>query len=255
MTNAKKRRSADMGARYLTSIALAITFACPVYAASAAGTVTQLAGVLSARKGDGVVKILALQSSVDAGDLLATGASTYAKLKFSDGGELTLRPNTQIKIDDYKFDQAKPQEDNAFFRLLKGGLRAVTGLVGKRNGLDNYRMATPTATIGIRGTNYGLLYCEQDAHDCDSYRDNAGGVPSQGLYLDVAQGVITATNLAGKQEYAAGQFGYVASDKVMPVAISATNGVPISTDKGTNTPPESVLEKQKNPKDFECTVE
>ncbi|WP_179958163.1 FecR family protein [Chitinimonas arctica] len=254
MKSAEKPRSAEPG-RYGPLIALlSVLLLVPAYAAQA-GTVTQLAGVLTARKLDGGVKILGMQSLVDSGDTLATGVNTYARLKFSDGGELTLRPNTQLRIDDYKFDQAKPQEDNAFFRLVKGGLRAVTGLVGKRSGVDSYRMATPTATIGIRGTNFGLLFCQKEESDCDDYRNNAGVAPGDGLYLDVAEGRITASNEGGQQEYAAGQFGFVATTTSPPIALPPSSGVPIATDKGTNKPIESVLGNSVNQKDFECTVD
>ncbi|MDN3576384.1 FecR domain-containing protein [Chitinimonas viridis] len=238
----------------LATLLVSFTLAVPAYAAQA-GTVTQLAGVLSARKADGIVKILGLQSSVDKGDLLSTGANTYARLKFSDGGELTLRPNTQLKIDDYKFDQAKPQEDNAFFRLVKGGLRAVTGLVGKRNGLENYRMATPTATIGIRGTNYGVLFCRKEESQCDEYRSNEGQIPLDGLYVDVADGRIVVQNQGGSQEFGTGEFGYVGTLTTPPITVPPRSGVPIATDKGTNKPPEAVLEKQADQKDFECTID
>jgi hypothetical protein len=219
--------------------------------ADAAGTVTQLAGVLTARKADGVVKILGLQSAVDSGDLLSTGASSYANLKFSDGGAMTMRPNTQLRIDDYKFQQAKPQEDNAFFRLLKGGLRAVTGLVGKRNGLANYQVATPTATIGIRGTDWGALYCE---NDCADYKTNDGKQPVNGLYLDVTSGKIIVTNASGSHEFSPGEFGFVGQNQP-PIIMPPTSGVPISTDHGTNKPPESVLGNQPNRQDFQCTID
>lgn len=219
--------------------------------AAPAGTVTQLAGVLTAQKVSGGAKILGLMSGVDSGDLLSTSNNTYARIKFSDGGELTLRPNTQLRVDDYRFDQAKPQEDNAFFRLIKGGLRAVTGLVGKRNGLDAYRMATPTATIGIRGTDWGALYCEDD---CSGYRDSSGQTPSPGLYVDVSSGQIIVTNPQGSQQFSPGQFGYIGNNRP-PIVVPPNAGVPISTDTGLNKPPEAVLGNQNNPKDFQCTVD
>jgi hypothetical protein len=47
----------------------------------------------------------------------------------------------------------KPDGDNASFNLVKGGLRSVTGLLGKRN-KEKFAMKTPSATIGIRGTTF-----------------------------------------------------------------------------------------------------
>jgi hypothetical protein len=246
----RARRLRPVFRRLAAVVLVAGVVATPAYA-DMAGTVTQLSGVLTVHKVDGSTRILGLQSNVDSGDLLSTGGNSYARVKFTDGGDMTLRPNTQIKIDDYRFNQEKPQEDNAFFRLVKGGLRAVTGLVGHRNGLQSYQVATPTATIGIRGTDWGALYCE---NDCGGYHDNGGNAPKPGLYLDVASGKILVTGGGGAQEFGPGQFGFVGGNQP-PVILPPTNGVPISTDKGTNKPPESVLGNQPNQKDFQCTID
>ncbi len=218
----------------LSCLAL-VSVSMPVFADSA-GTVTQLAGVLTDHK---------------VGDLLSTGGNSYATVKFADGGGITLRPNTQMKVEDFKFQQEKPQEDSAFFRLVKGGLRAVTGLVGHRNGFQNYQVATPTATIGIRGTDWGALFCQDD---CGGYQNNGGKAPQNGLYVDVVSGKIIVTNGGGAQEFTPGQFGYVNFGQP-PVILPPSNGVPVSTDKGTNKPPESVLGNQSGQKDFQCTID
>lgn len=52
----------------------------------------------------------------------------------------------------------------AFFRLVKGGFRSVSGLIGKVN-QDDYRVSTPVATIGIRGTRYGVRLCQGECPD------------------------------------------------------------------------------------------
>lgn len=56
------------------------------------------------------------------------------------------------------------ETSRAFFRLLKGGFRSVSGLIGKANHED-YRVSTPVATIGIRGTRYGARLCQGDCSD------------------------------------------------------------------------------------------
>jgi len=238
--------------KYLSITALLLCLSLSPVWAGVAGTVTQLAGVLTAQKTDGTAKILSLQSSVESGDLLSTSANTYARIRFTDGGDMTLRPNTQLRIEGYQFQQEQPKEDNAFFRLIKGGLRAVTGLVGKRNGLESYKVATPTATIGIRGTDWGALFCE---NDCGGYKDNAGKTPQNGLYVDVVSGKIIVTSTGGAQEFSPGQFGFISGVTTPPIILPPNNGVPISTDKGLNKPPESVLGNQPNQKDFQCTID
>ena len=129
--------------------------------AQSAGQVQHLSGTLSVQRADGSTRILSQKSEVSAGDVLSTQRESYAQINFSDGSSVTLRPNTQMKLESYQFVQDKPQEDSAFFRLVKGGLRTVTGLVGKRGNQDAYRIGTSTATIGIRGSTGETLECAQ----------------------------------------------------------------------------------------------
>lgn len=121
------------------------------YAAQAAGTVANLSGPLLAKKADGTVKVLSVKSVVEEGDTLIAEKDTYARIRFTDNSEITLRPGTQLKIDSFNFEEDKPEKDSAAFNLVKGGLRAVTGTLGKRS-KERFGMNTPTATIGIRGT-------------------------------------------------------------------------------------------------------
>ena len=67
---------------------------------------------------------------------------------------------------------------------MRGGLRAVSGFIGKRN-RRNYAMRTPVATIGIRGSSYDL-YCQGTCVDPDGPHDPTGN----GLFVEVTDGEI-----------------------------------------------------------------
>ena len=124
-----------------------------------AGYVSNLSGPLFALKADGSRRVLSMQSQVDKGDTLVTEDKTYARLRFTDQSQVTLRPSTQFQIEGYAFDRGAPEKDASAFRLLKGALRTVTGLIGRRGNLDAYKLSTATATIGIRGTVFGVTVC------------------------------------------------------------------------------------------------
>ncbi len=235
----------------LLALACALVLAANSFAGEKVGTVTNLSGPLFAKRADGTSRVLSRNSIVEEGDTLITEKGTYGRIKFTDNSEMTLRPNTQIKISNYKFNEAKPQEDSAVYALARGGLRAVTGLVGKRGNQDSYKVNTPVGTIGIRGTDWGALYCQ---NDCGNYQNNSGKTPDNGLYLDVSTGKIVVTNNLGSQEFNPGQFGFVSLGNP-PVIVPPSSGVPISTDKGTNKPPEGVLGNQPGQKNFQCTVQ
>ena len=148
------------------AIASLILLAClcmPVASWAAAGVVTHLGGVLNVTRADGARKILSIKSEVQEGDVLRTEKDTFARIRFTDGGEVVLRPETVFKIEKYRFN-AVPMEakrDGFMMRLVKGGLRAVTGMIGKRNP-NNVRMRAGTATIGIRGTHWGVMCVGED---------------------------------------------------------------------------------------------
>jgi hypothetical protein len=167
---------------------------------------------------------------VNEGDVLATADNSYARVKFTDGTEAVLRPASQVKIDRFNFEEQKPQSDGMVLSLLKGGFRAVTGLLGKRNPA-NMRVATPSATIGIRGTTFGALFCNDD---CGGAGGGGGTPPANGLHVDVSDGMIILQNQGGSQNFSAGQFGYVPNANVPPVVVPPTPGVQF-------TPPQSFL--------------
>ena len=200
----------------ILGLSLAAAFAaCSAGALAASGTVTQLSGTLSVMKADGSVRILSQKSAVENGDTLNTERDSYAQIRFEDGGQVTLKPNTAVKIDNVTFNEQKPQADSFFYSLLKGGLRAVTGVVGKRS-KDKYQLGTATATIGIRGTTFS-------ADDCATSRGpDCPAVPA--VYIGVADGEIVVRNAQGEIGLAAGQFGQIAPNQ-RPLFLSTDPGL------------------------------
>ncbi|TAG26084.1 MAG: hypothetical protein EAZ37_10630 [Burkholderiales bacterium] len=93
---------------------------------------------------------------VESGDLITTGSTGRTQLRFTDGGMVSLQPNSQFKITRYA-DTGDGKQDSFLVDLARGGMRALTGLIGKRN-RDNYKVTTNTATIGIRGSGFAMAY-------------------------------------------------------------------------------------------------
>ena len=230
------------------------------WAAQVAGTIVQLSGPLLAKKADGAVKILSLKSEVESGDTLVTEKNTYAMVKFIDNSEITLKPATTMKIDNFAYDAGKPGGDDASFSLVKGGLRSVTGLLGKRN-KEKFAMKTPSATIGIRGTTFIAEWVEPSAQAVaarEAYNlastaslDNAtpvqplmlaqgplpGGPSSMppGLYVQVLDGLIHVTNPSGTSNFSAGQFGFTASPTQPPMIVPKNPGLQFTPPPQFNT--------------------
>jgi len=208
-------------------VLLSLGFTMPAFA-EAVGTVTHSSGTVSVKRADGTTKLLGLRSEVHEGDRISTQSDTYTRVKFKDGGEVTLRPNSQVQVANYSFNESAPKQDNVVINLFKGGLRAITGLIGQRN-KENVSFKTPTATIGIRGTNFGLLFCQAD---CGGVPTISGQPPADGLHLDVANGEIVASNPGGSLNFTIGQFGYVGGPNTPPVLVPPTEGIRVTIPPG-----------------------
>jgi hypothetical protein len=197
---------------------LAMPGAGAASAATVAGTVVRLTGAMTASRADGGMRPLALQSEVAGGEVLVTDKETYAMVKFIDDSEIVLKPVTTLAIDHFVFDRGQPSADSAALRLIKGGMRTVTGLLGRRN-KEKFTLHTPSATIGIRGTTFFLEYLTGSA-------DGEAASPlDPGLHVYVGEGGLSLVNQAGQFQYDAGQFGYFKDDRTKPVKMSVNPGM------------------------------
>ena len=140
----------------------------------------------------------------------------------TDGSSLTMRPNTQIKIEESNFVQARPQEDNTFLRLIKGGLRTVTGLVGKRGNQDAYKIGTSTATIGIRGSSGDTI--DNSTGGCEGVTPGCEKL-SAGVYHTTYTGSYIMRNEGGSQIIDAGQFGFAGNRNMQPIVLPGDPGL------------------------------
>jgi hypothetical protein len=188
--------------------------------AQSIGMVEQVTGTLSAVRG-GATRILSIKSEVQRGDTLATQRDSYATVRFTDGSIATLRPNTTLRIDDYQFDQKAPQSDNIGMSLLKGGLRTVTGLIGKRGNQDAYKIQTSTATIGIRGSSGDTMDCMTG---CEGVTAKSGGL-APGVYHVTHTDLYIMVTKAGQVLVGAGQFGFASDINKPPVLLAGDPGL------------------------------
>ncbi len=188
--------------------------------AQAVGSVVQLTGTMSAQRG-AATRILSMKSEVQRGDTVSTQRESYAQVQFTDGSTATLRPNTTLRIDEYQFNQAAPQSDGIVMSLVKGGLRSVTGLIGKRGNQDAYKIQTSTATIGIRGSEGETFAC---APTCEGTTGKSGGLPPGVYHVTNSDLYIMVTN-QGSVLIGAGQFGFSSDMNKPPVLLGGDPGL------------------------------
>jgi len=202
------------------ALAAAVLFAPAL--AFAQGVVQHLSGTLAVQRTDGTVGMLSEKSTVRQGDVLSTQRDSYALVRFSDGGQVTLRPETQVKIERYSYDEARPSGDGFIMQLFKGGLRSLTGLIGKRGNRDAYRMVTSTATIGIRGTDYSAI----DIPLPPPGQSPPPGSPPPGVYVSVVDGQVSFTSGGTEQLVGVGQTAFSSNSLLPPQLVPPPPNLP-----------------------------
>lgn len=138
-----------------TALVAALASAYPLHVLANAGITQFSVGEVSVQRATTSAP-LASGSRIESGDLITTGSSGRTQLRFTDGGMVSLQPNSQFKISRYA-DSGDARQDSFLVDLARGGMRAITGLIGKRN-RENYKVTTNTATIGIRGSGFSMAY-------------------------------------------------------------------------------------------------
>lgn len=174
--------------------------------AETAGRVNFVVGEVSAISSDGNRRVLGRGDLVNSGERLETGKGRL-QIRFTDGSFISLQPNTVFGLDNYAFNKAKPNDGTLLFNFIRGGMRTVSGAIGKVN-RNNYRVQTPVATIGIRGTSYAA---EQQ--------------PNGRLLLTVSKGMVNISNDFGSGNVSTGQTFQTTKDKAPE---SAPEGVSVS---------------------------
>ena len=138
---------------------------------------------------------------LEVGDVITTGPASQVRMRMGDDSYFALPGNSSFKIDEFSLPQKSRtrKAGSAIFSLLRGGLRTISGLIGDWSG-DTYKLNTPVITMGIRGTEYSVIYCKKS---CESAPD--------GGYIEVLSGAINASNKGGAVDLAEGEWGEVHS--------------------------------------------
>src|SRR3954467_4080176 len=185
-------------------------------AGAAAGRVDFTTSGVTVSGRDGFARPLARGAERDSGDTVRTNDGR-AQIRFTDGSYVSLQPQTDFAISEYNYSGKNDGSERGFFGLVRGAMRTVTGAVGRVN-RNSYRIVTPTATVGIRGTG-GVIQVLNDGST---------------LVIGTS-GIWSLTNPAGSIDIPAGVSG---------VAPSEPNTPPKETNTQPQTSPAPVQPQQ-----------
>lgn len=144
--------------RALASLFAALLLLASGHAWSQAAYVHELTGSATDTRA-GAVRQLKVGDLLNAGATVATGAASSIVIKFEDGHLVALTERSSFRIEEYRYNKAQVRDSSVALRLLQGGMRFVTGVIGATN-RDAVKVSAGTATIGIRGSDV-MLTLEQ----------------------------------------------------------------------------------------------
>lgn len=193
----------------MAKLAVVLTWILSASAWAAGGYVFDAAGDVSVVVGGADAQLAKKNAAIASGTLINTGDNSYAVLKFEDGQVVVMQSNSSFQVREYSYEAKQVEKSNIVFAMLRGGMRFVTGLIGQRN-RNAFKLATPNATIGIRGTEFMVVI---------------GNSP---MYSQVVSGSIGVTNAAGTAVLTAGQTALTASATTLTTVVPAAT-IPAGT--------------------------
>src|SRR6266849_6637088 len=171
------------------------------------GKVDFTIGNVTVTGADGRGQLLTKGAEVKSGDKIVSSVDCRTQIPFSDGAYVSLQPNTEFDVKEYRYSGKTDGSESALFGLFKGAMRTVTGLVGRAN-KNRYQITTTTATIGIRGTG-GLIAIGADGS----------------TLVTGTSGIWTLTNKGGTIDIPAGTAGLAGANVNVPP--KPVDGIPV----------------------------
>ena len=141
---------------------------------------------------DGTARRLAKGDPVFEGDVIRTAPGSSAQLVMSDEALLALRAESSFKLTKYRYRGTEDGTEAALLDLLKGGMRSITGAVGRTN-KETWQLRNEGHVIGIRGTDHETYATEMGTYN----RVTLGGtyLQSAGGRVDLAPGEVGFVSL------------------------------------------------------------
>ena len=145
--------------RYLLAallLALELSSAA-VHADDVAGTVTQVTGAAEIQRGGTKIAVTA-GMPVQLHDQISTSAGGQLTLKMIDGSMLTLNESSKLAIDENVVSGGV--RSSTTVGLLGGSLHSLVTTVARSAGGTTFKVQTPNAIAGVRGTEFTTTYTD-----------------------------------------------------------------------------------------------
>lgn len=214
-----------------------LLLALGAHASELAGEVVLTSGTTARLRPQQLNSPVRVGSAVHAGDQFRTGSDGHIELRMRDGARLSIGPDSEFQVDEYRFGGGS---DRSFYSLGRGLLRTVSGAIGKVRH-DEFRLRTPTAVMGIRGTAFTVEHrlC-MPLSGCED-----GLLPGERLRVSVDEGRVVVLSARGEYDVPAGR----------TLRLAGRDGVPVLSFSGPVRQPAAGQAKPPAPAGFDGTYQ
>jgi hypothetical protein len=127
----------------------------PAVAQSAAGKVSEQIGSTSEiRRGTNTIQSHQ-NTDIESMDTILVGSRSETNITFRDNTRVKIKENSRLVIDSFVFDPNRSDAGRMAIRATVGTIQYTSGQIA-RNNRQNLNIATPTATIAVRGTDMAM---------------------------------------------------------------------------------------------------
>ncbi len=154
----------------------------PLFGELAVGNASIVVKTVTGTIEDNIHKIK-LQDDLYHNELIETREESATEITFLDDTIISLGPESSIVLDEFVYDP-DPSKSSFVVTITEGALRFTSGVLPS----DSYKIHTPVATIGIRGTVIDLVVSRETQND---------GTVRTSLDLSVVEGVADLINCDG----------------------------------------------------------
>jgi hypothetical protein len=149
-------RAAAVGSTCGRFLILLLALLLPLRAHASIGAAEAVVNHVAAHM-PGQDRALRAEDEVFQDEVIETGAKSASKLLFRDATQIRIGPNSKVVLDKFVYSEKSGQE--VVVSMAVGVMRFTSGKLIK----SAYLIRTPTATVGIRGTEFDVIVDENGA--------------------------------------------------------------------------------------------
>ena len=139
-------------------MAMALTLVC--LQSACAESVGEVVFAIGDAHVAGQAELVKRGTAIESGQTLITGENGHIHIRFIDNAFVSVRPDSELQINQYVYDPQNAGNNQVQFTLQQGTSRLISGKAAQE-AKHRFRLNTPVAAIGIRGTDF-LVNTEDD---------------------------------------------------------------------------------------------